>query len=107
MTILTASLVVGFCMFLQSCLSVQLVGPATACLLGVQGLSVRASGLVLIVSRPVCTNHPNPKAGWPLDTDKPACIMSGRGGETDPQISHLLLWICVTDPRLLQPPIEL
>ena len=47
MTIPTASLGVGFCMFLQACLFVSFSGPATACLLGVKGLSVRALGLVL------------------------------------------------------------
>ena len=48
-----------------------------------------ALGLVLVVSRPVCTKHPDSKAGQPLDTDKPGCITSGWGGETDPQISRL------------------
>ena len=92
MTIPTTSLVVGFCMFLLSCLSVQLVRTS-------YGLSVRSLWLVHVVYRPVCTKHPNPKAGRSLDTDKPRCITSGRGGETDPQISCLfLMYFCLQPP---------
>ena len=40
-------------------------------------------GLVLVVSRLVLTKNPDPKAGRPLVLDKPECIKSCRGGETD------------------------
>ena len=50
-----------------------------------------------------CTKHPDPKAGRPLDPDKPGCITSCWGGETDPDYSRPFLWIFVPEPRLLQP----
>ena len=69
-------------MFLQACLSVRLVGTCYS-------LSVRALGLVLVVSRPVCIKHPDPMAGRPLDPDKPVCFTSCRGVEADPKIFSL------------------
>ena len=41
----------------------------------------------------------------PLEPDKPGCIMSCQGGETD--FSHPFLWIFLLDPRILQLTIEL
>ena len=73
------------------------MGPATACLLWVKGLSVRALGLVLVVSRPVCTKHPDAMAGWPLDADKPVCLTSCWGVETT-QKFPAFLWIFVPNP---------
>ena len=47
-------------------------------------MPVRALGLVLVVPRPVCTQHIDPMAGRPLDPDKPVCITSCWGVEADP-----------------------
>ena len=82
MTIPTASLVVGSCMFLQACLSVRLVRTC-------YGLSVKGLGLVQIVSRPVCINHPDFTADRPLDPDQSLCITSYRGVEAHPKFSRL------------------
>ena len=68
-------------MFLQACLFVS-----TACLLGFRACLL---GFVLVVSRLVCTKHPDPMAGQPLDPDKPNCFTSCRGVEANPIISHL------------------
>ena len=48
-------------------------------------------------------NHPNPKSGQDLDSDKPRCTMSCRGDETDPKFSHTFFWMSVPNPLLLQP----
>ena len=52
-------------------------------------MSVRALGLVLVVSRPICTKDPDPTAGQPLDQDRPVCFTSCRGVKADPKISRL------------------
>ena len=54
-------------------------------------MSVSSLELVLVhvVSRPVCTKHPDPTAGRPLVSDKPVYFMSCRGVEADSKISRL------------------
>ena len=43
----------------------------------------------------------DPKAGRHLDPDKPECITSCRGGETDPDFSRPFFGNFVPNPRLL------
>ena len=65
-------------------------------------MSVWALGLVLVVSRPVCTKYPDPMAGQPLDPDKPICFMPCQGVEADPKISRLFCGFLSPTLRLLK-----
>ena len=76
MTIPTASLDLGV-LYVSPVLSVSM-----ACR-DLLGLCIGGLGLVLGISRPVCTKHPDIKAGQELDTDKPGCITSDRVGDTN------------------------
>ena len=76
MAIPTASLVMEI-LYVSLVLSVcqqGLSGPATACLLRFQGLTWQFLDWS-------CTKYPDPKAGRPLDQDKPVCITSYQGGK--------------------------
>ena len=50
--------------------------------------------------------HPDPKSGQEVDPDKPGCITSCQGEETDPTFLHTFFSGFGPDSQLLQPTLE-
>ena len=79
-------------MFLQSCLFVSMACQDWLRLVGYRFRACPGSFKTSPVQK-----IPNEKAGRPLVPDKPGCIMSCRGGETDPDFTRPFLWIFAPD----------